>query len=335
MSERRLRGRRQANGRLRAFSLARALAALPIALLLLLHPGCDDRTNDEPPPPPPPRIVAVGDLHGDLQATRRALRLAGAIDDQDRWIGGALTVVQVGDILDRGGEERAILELFDRLRDEAEAAGGGVHLLNGNHEVLNVALDLRYVTAQGFADFVGAVTVPPDDPQLEGYPPERRPRVVAFRPGGPYARKLADQPFVLQIDGNVFVHGGVRPRDLDYGLAELGEEMRLWMLGEAPRPGWSYGEDNLFWSRDYSRDVDSTDCAALGEVLERMGALRMIVGHTVHDSITSYCDGRVWCIDTGMARYYQGETMVLEIGPQGVRTLRSPPEPPPEPPGRP
>jgi hypothetical protein len=34
------------------------------------------------------RVVAIGDIHGDLDATRRALRLAGAIGEQDTWTGG-------------------------------------------------------------------------------------------------------------------------------------------------------------------------------------------------------------------------------------------------------
>ena len=59
-----------------------------------------------------PRIVAIGDLHGDLDACRRALRLGGAIDDADRWIGGDLVVVQTGDQLDRGDDEQAIIDLF-------------------------------------------------------------------------------------------------------------------------------------------------------------------------------------------------------------------------------
>ena len=60
------------------------------------------------------RIVAFGDVHGDLEAARGALRLAGAIDEQDRWIGGDLIVVQTGDQLDRGDQEQAILDLFER-----------------------------------------------------------------------------------------------------------------------------------------------------------------------------------------------------------------------------
>ncbi len=61
-------------------------------------------------PPPttvsaPGRIVAIGDVHGDLQAARGALMLAGAMDDNDNWIGGDLVVVQVGDQPDRGEGE--------------------------------------------------------------------------------------------------------------------------------------------------------------------------------------------------------------------------------------
>lgn len=47
--------------------------------------------------PAAPREVAFSDVHGDIEAARAALQLAGAIDDEDRWIGGDLVVVQTGD----------------------------------------------------------------------------------------------------------------------------------------------------------------------------------------------------------------------------------------------
>src|SRR5690606_4657583 len=78
----------------------------------------------------PGRLIAIGDLHGDLGAMRRALRLSGAIDETDQWIGGDLVIVQTGDILDRGDDEQEILDLFARLGEQALAAGGAIHRLN-------------------------------------------------------------------------------------------------------------------------------------------------------------------------------------------------------------
>ena len=41
------------------------------------------------------RLVAIGDLHGDMGKTRRAFKIAGLIDANDRWTGGTATAVQV------------------------------------------------------------------------------------------------------------------------------------------------------------------------------------------------------------------------------------------------
>ena len=72
-----------------------------------LHPlpsaRCSPASSGRPRPQAPPhptflpaaaRVVAVGDLHGDLNKARRAFRLGGLIDEQDRWVGGTTTAVQ-------------------------------------------------------------------------------------------------------------------------------------------------------------------------------------------------------------------------------------------------
>jgi hypothetical protein len=257
------------------------------------------------------RVVALGDVHGDLGAARRALRLAGAIDRDDRWIGGDLRVVQVGDQLDRGDEEQAILDLFERLRAEAALQGGAFHPMLGNHETMNVELDLRYVTPGGFADF-DDVDLDVDD-ELAAYPEAERGRVAAFRPGGTYARLLSDHAVVLTLDDTVFVHGGVLPWHVDYGIRAINREVSAWMLGDAAEPSDVLGGDGPLWVRDYSDDDAEPDCASLGTVLEAMGAARMVVAHTVQDAINGACDGRVWRVDVGLADYYGGEPAVLEI----------------------
>jgi len=78
------------------------------------------------------------------------------------------------------------------------------------------------------------------------------------------------------------------------------------------------------WARDFAADDDPAMCAQLGDALSRLGTKRMVVGHTVHkEGITHNCDGKVWCIDVGMAAYYGGPTEVLEIVGDQVKPLRA------------
>jgi hypothetical protein len=252
------------------------------------------------------------------------LRLAGLIDDEAGWIGGDEVLVQTGDVLDRGDDEQAILDLLHRLAGEAAAVGGAVHVLNGNHEVMNAALDLRYVTEGGLADFEEEAIVAGTDSVLNAHPPRQRGRVAAFRPGGTYARRLARGSVVLVIGSNVFVHGGVLPEHVDRGLTDINVAVRDWLAGDSPEPEWIHGRDSPVWTRRYSDDPGAESCVTLTSVLERLGASRMIVGHTVQESgITSYCDGRVWCIDVGMSAHYGGEPQALEILGESVRVLRA------------
>ena len=71
--------------------------------------------------------------------------------------------------------------------------------------------------------------------------------------------------------------------------------------------------DRVMWTRQFSANVTSDDCALLEQSLKILGARRMIVAHTVHEEITARCDDRVWATDVGMSRYYGGKVQVLEI----------------------
>lgn len=271
----------------------------------------------------PKRIVAFGDVHGDLSATRRALRLAGAIDDQDQWIGGKLAVVQTGDQLDRGGDEQAILDLFERLRGEAREAGGSFDALLGNHEMMNAQGDLRYVTDEGFADFVGVVPVDPGDSILQYFEPKARPRMAALLPGRPYALLLSHQDVILKEGDNVFVHGGLLPEQVAYGVERINEEAKAWLRGEGAFPAILDGSSSPQWLRTYSQSPDEAECDTLAEVLHEMGAHRLVMGHTVQKGgISSACGGLAWRIDVGMSAIYGGPVEVLEIVGDSVRVLR-------------
>jgi hypothetical protein len=297
-----------------------------LALCLSFQPA--DQPADPPRDlpsrfPEPRRIVAIGDLHGDLEATRRALKLAGAIDDRDHWIGGDLVLVQTGDQLDRGDGEQAILDLFVRLAEEARSAGGAVHALVGNHELWNASLNFRDVTPGGLADFEDAVPKSAIDSVPTSIEPAKRARAAAFRPGGPYARVLAGRNTIVIIGKNVFVHGGVRPAFVDYGIERVNAEVRSWLLGKSPRPEFVESRNGPTWTRLYSSDPDTAACDTLAIVLERLSAKRMIVGHTIQEGgIASFCDGKIWGIDVGMSAFSGGNPQVLEIVGDSVRVIR-------------
>jgi hypothetical protein len=264
--------------------------------------------------PAAPRLVAVGDLHGDLDHTRRVLRLAGATDANDGWIGGTLVVVQTGDEIDRGDDDRAILDSVDKWQTQAAAAGGQFIALLGNHELMNAALDFRYVTPGGFGSFLlfaatdaSSVTLPVDA--------ERRGRAAAFAPGGAYATLLSRRPIVMRVGDTVFVHGGILPKHVRYGLDKMNDEVSAWLLGRrAAPPDIVVAEDGPVWTRKYSDDGEGDACSLLAQVLSDLGAKRMIVGHTVQATgITSACEGRVWRIDVGLSHAFGGPIEALRL----------------------
>jgi len=244
------------------------------------------------------RVVAVGDLHGDLDVTRRVLRAAGAIDSADHWVGGKLVLVQTGDTIDRGDDDRAVIDLLERLRVEARKAGGELVAMSGNHEIMNVAGDLRYVSQASAAAF-------------------EQGRAQAFAPGGPYARILATWPVITKVDRSVFVHGGVLLQHVRYGIDRINDETAAWMRGERTAPAILMQDDAPVWTRLYSAaesELPVESCAQLEQVLGELGADRMIIGHTPQaHGIDGACGDRVWRIDTGLSHHYGGPLQWLEI----------------------
>jgi len=262
--------------------------------------------------PAPPRLVAIGDLHGDLAAARAALRAAGAIDDRDRWVGGALVVVQTGDVLDRGDDEHAILDLIGRLEIEARAAGGAFIELLGNHELMNAAGDLRYVTPAGLHDFDGAPA--PAAAASAGAPAGMRSRLAALGAGGSYARRLAQHAVIAIVGDTVFSHAGVLGSWVGR-VDEVNRTTRCWLDGQASQPPVALtADDGPVWTR--AAGTPSVDCAAVTEALAGLGVQRMVVGHTVQgQGITSACGEALWRIDVGLSRHYGGPIEVLELTP--------------------
>jgi hypothetical protein len=210
------------------------------------------------------RVISIADLHGDYERFTFILAhpLVGLVDADLHWIGGKAHLVQLGDVLDRGPRAKEILDLLMRLENEAEAAGGMVHMLLGNHEEMNVtgiALDYPgYVPVEQFVAFLRedfrrdkdaeyVKTLPPEERKRaemegldihtdEGYasywrkieaakdPQAVRAYVLGFN--DVYGNWLVKQNSVIKINDVIYVHGGVSETLSKWPIREINQVMR-------------------------------------------------------------------------------------------------------------
>jgi len=234
-------------------SLRRARAGLVLVLLaigfLLPSPaGSSDKR--------PERLVAVGDVHGDSEDFQLILRRTGLVDHQNHWIGGNATLVQTGDLLDRGPNGRAAMDLAIGIEKEAPTVGGQVVPLLGNHEVMNILGDLRYVPPQNYASYADKEsekrrkaayqeyaawytshakwlaafkqTVLPatEEEWMAKHPAGFVEYREAFGPKGNYGKWIRNHAAVVKIGGVIFVHGGLDPNLVSLQLKQMDSQIR-------------------------------------------------------------------------------------------------------------
>ncbi len=203
------------------------------------------------------KIVAIGDIHGAYNEFVTILQDVGLVDQKSNWIGGHTHFVQTGDSIDRGAQDRKVLDLLMELEKQAEKAGGRVHPLLGNHEVMNMIGDLRYVTPEAFAAFatekseelrqktyarylkyrvaraeriLPRQTFKPDpkfkEEWLMNHPPGYLEHRKAFSESGTYGRWLSNHNAVLKLNDTVFLHGGINETVSKLSIREINERMR-------------------------------------------------------------------------------------------------------------
>jgi hypothetical protein len=251
-----------------------------------------------------PDIVSVPDLHGDYANTLKILEDAGLIDAKTgAWIGGSTTLVQTGDIADRGPDSQKIFNLFDRLSVEAKAKGGSVINLLGNHELMNIQGDVRYVN--------------PDEIASVGGPYNWN---AMWGPQSALGRQVRNFKAVAKVGPVLFVHAGLTPDFLQKGhtLEDVNREMHAAVSKRGlPLKDKTLSpyvlNDGPLWTRFYSMPSDPAErCQVVQEVLEKVGATRMVVGHTpqiMEDNslhVNAVCGGSLILADTAVSRAYGG-----------------------------
>ncbi len=209
-------------------------------LVVLLSGGLAWAKPKQTSAEPSESLVAIGDVHGDFDDFVAILQHIGLIDRQNHWTGGKTTFVQVGDLLDRGPKPREVMDLLMALEKEAGQAGGRVVSLLGNHEMMNIMGDLRYVTPVNYASFADSNSAKRQKSAYEEYakwrnkhpelitelsqpmelteaewmarhPPGFVEQREAYSPKGQYGKWLRGHNALAQIGGEIFLHGGIHP----------------------------------------------------------------------------------------------------------------------------
>ena len=323
------------------------LALLALAAMFAVIPAAASAAN---------RIVAVGDLHGDYRAWVDIARNAGLIDARGRWAGGRTTLVQMGDIVDREPESLQIIHSLQQLQKQAPHAGGRVIVILGNHEAMNLLGDFRYTTAGELAAFAtphsaalrdgtyeqnraaieaAAHTSNPAltaqqvrDAWMAQHPLGWLEHRQAWSPSGELGKWATRNPAIVQIDGTLFVHGGL---SAEYARLPMDTINRL--VADAMRTANDSAASPLndplgpLWYRGlvtHDADADAVRAASktplltadreLDAVLSAYHARRIVVGHTPDlKGIEISGDGRLARVDTGNSRFYGGPLTWLEI----------------------
>lgn len=266
----------------------------------------------------PKRLVSVGDLHGDYDDTTRILTSLGIMGSEGEWIGGSTTLVQTGDVSDRGPKSREIYDLLHRLQDEAPKHGGQVILLLGNHELMNLQGDFDYSTNDENQDYGG----------LEA-------RRQSLSPTGALGQALRKRHQTLALvettpgsgDGVLFVHGGLLPEMVEhYGqrnedaVNKFNEVAASLLQGDSASLIQSsnpvFGDEGPFWLRRFAMSKNTHRvCRDLERTLQVFGARRMVVGHTIQESghIGSRCGGRLLLGDTQISRFVGDQSHLSAI----------------------
>ena len=264
--------------------------------------------------PPCDRIVVIGDLHGDWNVTKEIFLKAKLIDVNFRWIAYPqnTVVVQVGDIVDRGGRpdsigdecsELKIMDFLDECHSKAKLYGGGVYCILGNHELMNVVGNFTYSTPMSIKCFGGVEK-----------------RREAFKPTGILARRFAcTRNVVLKVGSFLFVHAGIAPKHLTKNIKEINQDMRDYLTSPGSQFTPEFQEyymayEGILWNREFS--LGEPDCKKIQKVLNHFKVGSMIVGHTVQEQgINSKCDKKIWKVDTGMSDAFgeNGKIQILEI----------------------
>ncbi|MCD6091447.1 MAG: metallophosphoesterase [Bacteroidales bacterium] len=251
-------------------------------------------------------FIAISDMHGQYFVTIDLLKKYGIIDKDLNWSFGKGYLIVDGDIFDRGDKATEILWLIYKLKNQAEVCGGKVHYLIGNHELMVLNNDLRYVNEKYKLTEKMIAT---------SYDQLFSERTVI-------GEWLRTSPVILTINDVLFVHAGISPEFIENKFTQQGVNFMFQnriigaedeVIENDPILSFLEGRNGPVWYRGYFLDTTFTE-QKLDRILDYFDKERIVVGHTSFDSIVSLYDGKILGIDASIKRGKNGELLIFEKG---------------------
>ncbi|MBV1878809.1 MAG: metallophosphoesterase [Pseudomonadales bacterium] len=282
-----------------------------------------------------PRIVAIGDVHGDYEQYLQILKDNQLIDAKLNWQGGGTHLVQLGDIPDRGPDSQKIMRHLRALARQAKKTAGFVHTLLGNHELMNITGDLRFVDPGEYEIFINAdsrrlrahylnrvlshrIKLDPSLKALKkqqyadlkseyplGYVEHR----LAWAPTGKIFKWIKKNNAVIKINRILFAHGGISPHAERLPLHEINHRIKTALQNPQINPQQKLepllSENGPLWYRGLYQNGSEEELAPLIKMLAYYDADAIVIAHTpTPGAIIPRFDGRVILVDVGLATAY-------------------------------
>ncbi|WP_207514023.1 metallophosphoesterase [Longitalea luteola] len=233
-------------------------------------------------------IFVVSDIEGNFQAFRKLLVKNKVIDRNCKWTFGEGHLVILGDCFDRGEQVTECLWLIYSLEELARKDGGHVHFILGNHEIMNLNGDWRYVHPK----------------YAEKQPFSRNPPAALYYGNAELWKWLQTKNIIEKIDDILFVHGGIANEMLALKLSvtEINDLARPYyhaaekIFSDPPLYYIFNSELSPFWYRGYYQQAINEEL--VDATLAHFKVNTIITGHTVVDHITSFFNGKVINVDT-------------------------------------
>ena len=191
---------------------------------------------------PVKNLVVLSDIEGNFSALRKLLLATNVIDENLNWKFGDGSLVMTGDFFDRGEQVTEVLWLIYSLEEKAKAAGGYVHFILGNHEIMNLSGDLRY-TQQKYLDDAALL---------------HQVYVSLYDENSELGRWLRTKNIVEKIGSFVFAHGGISGdiNRLGISIPEINRLARPYYADSTfkytdPRSDLIFSDLGPFWYRGY------------------------------------------------------------------------------------